>query len=138
MRQRTLQLASMVAASAMLVAVSACGDDGPSAQEQYCTAGQGLRSSVENLVSLDVISSGTDGLRASIDAIGEDLDTLRATAGDAAQSEIDALSVAFDEFQSAVSDLGDDLSVANASGVVESAQAVGTAAQAVYGTLTDC
>ncbi|MGI9643030.1 MAG: hypothetical protein ACR2N9_09625 [Acidimicrobiia bacterium] len=117
-----------------------CGDDddGQSAQEKYCEAGQSLESSVNALTDLDLVAEGTDSLESAIDTIADEVDALQDAAADAAEDEVDALEDALDELDDAFSDLGDDISTDNVGALQTAIQGVSTAAQGVYGTLTDC
>jgi outer membrane murein-binding lipoprotein Lpp len=127
--RRVAQLALGAVLGVALLA--GCGDDDsgdePSAQEQYCEAGDSLESSVSALVDLDLVAEGTSGLESAVDAVKADLDELRSTASEAAAEEIDALEQSVDDLGTAASDLGGEISTENAS-----------ALEAVYGTLTDC
>lgn len=121
-----------------LVALAGCGDDETSAQDEYCEAGDSLRSSVAALADLNLITGGTDSLRAAVDAVQDDANELRDSASDAAADEVDALEQSVDDLESALGDLSGEISTANASALGSAIQDVGAAAQAVYGTLTDC
>ena len=121
-----------------LVALAGCGDDDTSAQEEYCAAGESLQSSVAALADLDLVAGGTDSLSAAVDSVQDDVSDLSDSASDAAADEIDALKQSVDDLESAFSDLADEISTENASALGAAIQNVGTAAQAVYGTLTDC
>jgi uncharacterized protein YoxC len=120
------------------VALTGCGDDESSAQEEYCEAGESLRTSVAALADLDLIAGGTDGLTAAVDAVEDDVNDLRDNASDAAADEVDALEQSVDDLESAFSDLAGEISTENASALAAAVQNVGAAAQAVYDTLTDC
>jgi len=133
-RHRTLVVGTVLG----LVALAGCGDDEPSAQEQYCEAGESLESSVAALANLDLIAGGTDSLTAATDSVKDDLSELSDTASDAAADDVDALKQSVDDLSSAISDLGGEISTENASAVAAAVANVGTAAQAVYATLSDC
>ena len=121
------------------MALAGCGsDDEASAQEQYCEAGASLRSSVEALTNIDLISEGTSGLEDALNAVTDDLSTLRDTADAAAEPEVEALTDSVDDLQSSVSDLGGEITADNATALAAAVQSVGSSAQAVYDTLSDC
>lgn len=130
----------LVAAGFGVVLLAGCGsdDDGESAQEKYCQAGASLEESVTALGGVDLLAEGTDGLESALDAVGDDLSTMRDTASDAASDEVDALEQSVDDLESAISDLGGEITSENVSGLTTAVQSVGTAAQGVYDTLSDC
>jgi len=134
--------AALVAAAALSVAVLAgCGsdDDGQSAEEAFCEAGDSLRTDVTSLASLDIIAGGTDALNESVDLVEADLVALRESGSDVAGEQIDALQSSFDELDSVVDDMVDGISVENATGIVTAVTNVGSAATAVYDVLaTTC
>lgn len=133
--------AALVGALAALVAVvgvAGCGDDddgGP--EEAYCAAADALRADVSALTDLDVVAEGTNALEDRFDAIRSDLDDLRESGREVAADEIDALDAAVDDLQSAIDALGGELSVDNASVVLDAIGDVGPAAQAVYSRLSE-
>ena len=132
----------LVAAGLGVVLLAGCGSDddsdGESAQEEYCQAGASLEESVTALTDVDLLAEGTDGLESALDAVGDDLNTLSDTASDAAAEEVDALEQSVDDLEGAISDLGGDISSENVSSLTTVVQSVGTAAQGVYATLSDC
>jgi hypothetical protein len=131
--------ATILVAAGLAVAMTACGsDDEPSAQEQYCEAGESLETSVDSLINLDLLAEGTDGLESAVDDVKGDVSELRDTATDASSDDVSALEQSVDDLGSAVSDLGGEITSVNVETVSIAAQNVGTAAQAVYGTLSDC
>ena len=112
-------LAAAIAACLSL-GVAACGSDEPTAEEDFCAAGDSLQTNINALADLDVVSEGTNGLQERFSTIEADLDQLRESGSDVASEEISALESAVDDFGAAVDALGDDISV-------EGAQAAGTA-----------
>jgi hypothetical protein len=121
-----------------VLALGACGSDEESTQDQYCQAGDDLKSSLASLVDLDLIASGTDGLNEAIDQIGDDVDALRDNASDAAADDVAALEAAVDALGESVSSLGGDLSTDNLTAVRDAIAEVSASAQAVISTLSDC
>lgn len=91
-----------------------------------------------SLVDLDLLASGTDGLKDAVDQVSDDVDALRDSASDAAADDVDALEAAVGALGDSISALGDDLSGANVGAVGESISEVSAAAQAVISTLADC
>ena len=54
----------------LLVGLAACSDDdGQSAQERYCEAGEALESSVTALVELDLVAEGTNGVESAVEEV---------------------------------------------------------------------
>jgi len=140
----------IIGIAALVLAATGCSDDddGVSAEEKYCEAGQSLESNVDTLSGLigvedpgqimDLVVESSGDLESAVDAVEADLEALRDAANEAAADEVDALQEAMVGLNDAVSDLGDDLAVDNALATQESAQAAVTAAQAVYDTLSSC
>ena len=136
LRTRVVAAAAIVALAA---ALSGCGDDdGESAQDRYCDAGESLRSSVSSLASLDLIAEGTNGLTSALETVDADVDELRAAASDTAEDEVEALDTAVGALGDAISGLAGEISAENATTLATAVQNVATSAEAVYATLTDC
>ena len=109
--------------------LSACGssDDSSSApegKEQVCAARDQLEASVSGLVDPDLLTEGTDGIRDAVDQVADDVQELRAAAGDDYGPQVEALQTDLEDLQNAVTELG-------AGGVGEGLAAVGTAITAV-------
>jgi hypothetical protein len=118
----------------------ACGDDddGTTPQDAYCEAGAELRASVGELADLDLLSEGTNGLQTRVQAIEDDLSTMRAAASDAAADELDALRTAVGDLGDVLAAIPGDLSRQTLSDVSSAVTEVTSAAQDVYATLSDC
>lgn len=137
--RRTGRRAGVAAMVAGLLIVAGCGDDDDeSAQDQYCAAGESLRSSLDELADLDLVAGGTDGLTAAVDDVQSDLGDLRDSATEAADDEVGALEQAVDDLSDAISALGGDLTRDNVAGVGTAIGNVVAAAQSVLDTLGDC
>jgi hypothetical protein len=119
------------------VALTGCGSD-ESAQEKYCDAGESVRSSLASLTDLDLIAEGTDGLNSAVGDVRSDLNELSDAATDAAADEVDTLEDAVEGLEQAISDLSGGVSTDDAAALGTAIQGIGTAAEAVFGTLTDC
>ncbi len=134
--RRSLGLAA--GAVLALSVVAGCGSDSEDAspEEQFCAAGEDLRSELSSLASFDVVQSGTDGLKSSIDAIKGDLSDMRESGSEVAASDIETLQSSVDELSSSVDGLSGDISVANATAVATAVSAVGTAARGVLDALS--
>mgnify|MGYP001827804755 CR=1 FL=1 len=130
--------AAVVVAFLSMFALVGCGDDDKSAQERYCEAGESLASSLGALTNLDLIAQGTDGLEEAAEEVQDDVDELRDAASDAAADDVAALEQSVDELENAISALGGDLTTENVATVSAAIQTVGTSAQAVFDTLSDC
>ena len=124
----------------IVLVLAGCGDsDGDtSSQEKYCEAGQSLESSVSGLTDLDLVAEGTNGLESALGAVQDDLAQLLDAATDAAADEVAALEQSVDDLDSALADLGGEISTDNVSTLSAAVQSVGSAATGVFGTLTDC
>lgn len=120
------------------MALAGCGDDDASAQDEYCAAGESLESSVAALIDIDLIAGGTDSLNAAVETVQEDVAKLGDSAGEAVADETDALGQSIDNLEGALADFIDDVSTESTSALATAIQDVGSSAQAVYGTLTDC
>ena len=136
-RRRSPAAIALVAVLA-IGGLTACGDDEPSAQETYCAAGDELRTSLDDLLSIDLIAGGTDALNEAVDGVTAAADDLQASAGEAASDDVDALEAAVQTLGEATSDLGDELSIDNATAIGTAISGVASAAEAVYQTLADC
>jgi uncharacterized protein YoxC len=121
-----------------ILTLGACGSDEESAQDQYCQAGDDLKSSLASLVDLDLIASGADGLNDAIEQVTDDVDALRDSASDAAADDVEALEASVDALRDSVSTLGGELSRDNLSAVRDAIAEVSASAQAVISTLSDC
>lgn len=130
--RRTRRWSVALVATLSLATLSACGSDGESSEDAFCDAGDSLRSNVEGIADIDVVSGGTDAVTDQIDAIQSDVDQLRESGADVAADEISELETAVDDVSSALQGLGDDISVENAQSVSSSVGAVVTAAGALY------
>lgn len=121
-----------VAAALSFATLSACGSDSESSEDAFCEAGDSLRSNIEGIADIDIVSGGTDAVTDQIAAIQADVDALRDSGSDVAADEISALETAVDEVAAALDGLGGEISVENAQAVASSVGAVVTAAGAVY------
>jgi outer membrane murein-binding lipoprotein Lpp len=95
--------------AALLLAGAACGDEDASSA---CEARDELESSVEDLRDIDVLDDGLDALRADVDAVGDDLATFRAEAGDELEPQIDAVRGSIDQIRSTLDSGGTPAEIA--------------------------
>jgi len=121
-----------VVAALSIATLSACGSDSESSEDAFCDAGDSLRSNIEGIADVDIVSGGTDAVTDQVEAIQSDVDQLRDSGSDVAADEISALETAVDEVAAALDGLGDDISIENAQAVASSVTAVVSAAGAVY------
>lgn len=135
---RSTALRTVAVAALLGVALLAgCGDD-ESAQDRYCEAGAALESSVAALFEVDVIAEGTDGVRAAVDAVQDDVEELAESARDATADDVDALDSAVGDLNDAIAAAGEQLTEENATAVVDAIGAVQQAWNRVSDTLSDC
>ena len=122
----------------VLLAAGCSDDDEKSAQELYCEGGDSLQTTIGALTDLDLIAEGTNGLESALSAVQDDLGQLRDAATDAAADDVEELEDALDDFDSAVDELGGEISTDNVAALTAAMRTVGSAAEGVYATLTDC
>ena len=108
---------AVVACVALGVLMVSCSDDDDSSATtvpDVCADREALQSSVAALKDLDVVAEGTNGLKAAVADVKEDLTELRASAGDELQPQVQAVQDAVDELETAAADLdsGGDASAA--------------------------
>ncbi len=124
---------------AIALFAAACGDsDEQSSQDKYCEAGDSARASLDALLDVDLIATGTDGVQEAFDALVDDVDELRSSASDAAKADVEALEAAIEDGKDALSDAGEDLTTENISSLVTALADIETSAVAVFATLSDC
>lgn len=89
---------------------AACGDDDDSATPtpSVCDDADALRESVESLTELDVVATGTDGLKAAIDEVLADVEALAGSASDLLAPDVDTLQQAVEDGRDTLSDIPDD------------------------------
>jgi hypothetical protein len=137
MRRYPLAMLCLVIALALVVA--ACDDDNDddattSAEEAFCADAESLEASIDNLVNLDVVAEGTNGVETALDAVKEDFDSLKESGQEVASDELDALDTALNDLDESLQAAGDDLSAENATAVVGDVSSAATAAQGVRDT----
>jgi hypothetical protein len=132
------RLGAMVAVLVVgTAALAACGDD-ESAQDDYCAAGEALQSSLASLAELDLVAAGTDGLEAAVGEVRDDLADLRSSASDAVADDVEVLDASIADLDTALSNLGGDITSENATAVGTAIEDVRAAASGVIDTLADC
>ncbi len=139
---------ALAGALAILLALSACGDDDDGDQaanstttstgEALCAAIDDAEQDIGALADVDVLAEGTDAIEASLTTIREDLAEIRELAPDSAPEEAEA-------FDSALASLGDaitairegPITAESAQDVVAAGAAALEAGQAYFGALDD-
>lgn len=132
-----------VALLALTLIAAACSDDSEEAEPSTCSALQDLSSSVQSLVSLDVLSEGTSGLQSSLDDVESSFEQVKEDSGDQFGSEVDDLQKAIDDGLDTLKSLPDSDSVGDAADSVNEAFTnIQTAYDALVtkaeGELSDC
>ncbi|MGB5758726.1 MAG: hypothetical protein WBM50_17565 [Acidimicrobiales bacterium] len=135
-RRRPLRTLSILAGVLLVLGlVAGCGDD-PDPEAAFCDAGDSLRSNIDGLGEVDIVSGGTDALSAQFDAISADVEALRDAGSEVAAGEIEALDSATVELETVIGSLGDESTVSDAVNAVDN---VITSARAVLDRLaTTC
>ena len=123
-------------AACLSLGVAACGSDEPTAEEDFCEAGDSLQTDINALTDVDLISEGTDPLKGRFSTNKADLDQLRESGSDVASDEISALETAVNDFGAAVDALGDDISVEGAKTAGTALTGITTAANGVFDKLS--
>jgi DNA repair ATPase RecN len=122
----------LLAVAFVALGIAGCSDDDDDSATptpSVCEQADTLEQSVEDLTSLDVIASGTDGLTAAVDQVRTDAEALKQTASDAIAPEVDALTTAIDDARETVSSLDSDASLSSRIAEIESAlEGIATAA----------
>ena len=81
--------------------------DGPATGSgDVCADREALRSSIDALRDVDLVAQGTDGVRAAVADVKDDLAALRESAGDELRPEVEAVQDALEDLETAAGDLG--------------------------------
>lgn len=107
------KILTVVTIGAVALAFVGCSndDDGPTAEEQFCAAGATLRTDVESLADIDVLSSGLTGVTEKADLIRADVTALKESGLEIASDEINELESALVDFEASLSVLDGNLSI---------------------------
>jgi hypothetical protein len=111
----------VLATVAVVGPLAACGgDDGASAAataaaptttsplEAMCADRDALVASVRDLTDLDIIATGTDGIREALTDVQDRLEDLRGSAADFVEPEVDALGDALQTLEGALGEMSFD------------------------------
>ncbi len=128
----------MILLAAGLLA-SACSSDSATPatttltpQQVLCADVATLKTDIASTASIDVISQGTDALKASLATIQADFDTLKTSASEVAKPEVDAFDTALKDLKSSIDNLGSgSLTLASAKDVVTAVVATASAGTAL-------
>ena len=142
---------SALALLAVCALVGACGDDDDSSSsvaptdaptttlsdnEQLCADRDALESSIRDLTNVDVVATGTDGVRQALTEVKDDVDALAESASEDFQPEVQAVKDALGDLESALN----EGTSSGMSGIVSAAQAVLTSGSKLLTSLrsVDC
>jgi hypothetical protein len=92
------------------------------ASPQLCTARDNLKTSIQNLATVDVLKNGTSGVQDAVNKVKDNLQTLKANASSDLQPQIQA-------FQDSLTALGNAVSNVSSGGVGSVVTAASKAAQ---------
>ena len=94
--------AAATSAAATTLADSTASDSSAASSGDVCADRDALRSSIAALTSVDLVAEGTNGAKAAINAVKDDLAALRTSAGSELQPEVKAVQDGLDELETAV------------------------------------
>ena len=138
---RTAAPETSLALTALFLA--ACGGDSEEeATEKICNAANDIEQRVGDLASLSIVTASADQIEEDLNAIGDDLETIKDSAGDLREDERNEVDEAAQSLESTVdgslSEIGQSQSLEDAAQGVESAIGeLGTSIQALL-TPIDC
>jgi hypothetical protein len=119
------KLIGISAVAVLALGVAGCSDDDDDGDAtptpSVCDQAETLQSSIADLASLNVISSGTSGLTAAVDQVKTDAEALKQTASDAIAPDVDALQTAIDDAKDTISNIDSDASLSARIADVETA-----------------
>jgi hypothetical protein len=75
------------------------------ASDELCSARDSLGSSVQDLTSVDVVKNGTSSLQAAVSKVKDNLQTVKAEAGDELRPQVEAMETSLTQLQDAVSNV---------------------------------
>jgi archaellum component FlaC len=136
-------LLSLVAVALAALVLAACGGDTQEeATEKVCDAAADMEQRVDGLASLAIVTASPDQIEEDLNAIGDDLETIKDSAGDLREDERNEVDEAAQSLESTVdeflSEIGQSESLADAAQGIESAGArLGTSIQALIAPI-DC
>jgi hypothetical protein len=87
-----------------------------------CTDRDSLQASVDDLADVELVADGTDAATVAIDQVKDDLASLKASAGDEVQTQVEAMEAALDGLETSLADLGSEGGVASVTASLETLQ----------------
>jgi hypothetical protein len=117
------------AASATTTASSTATTTGSSAappSDELCADREALRTSVDKLKDIDLAAEGIDGVKSAVTGVKDDLEALRASAGDELKPQVDAVQGDIDDLEAAIEQLGSGGAAAAVSAVSSLVSSAGT------------
>jgi ElaB/YqjD/DUF883 family membrane-anchored ribosome-binding protein len=123
--------------------LAACGGDSEEeATEKVCNAANDIEQRVDNLASLTIVTASADQIEEDLNAIGDDLETIKDSAGDLREDERNEVDEAAQSLESTVdeslNEIGQSQSLEDVATGTESAIAqLGSSTQALFAPI-DC
>ena len=127
-------VASSAAASSTLA--TSGSTNYPAGKEQICQARDQLRISVTALTDQELLSSGTDGIKASVKQVQTNLDAVKAAGKQDYQTQVTAMQSALQQLQTAAENLGNGNAAENTQAVGTAITATGAAAEDLFTQLS--
>jgi hypothetical protein len=122
----TTASASVTTTASSAATTAATGSSVAPANEELCADREALRTSVDALRDIDLVAEGTDGVKTAVTAVKDDLEALRASAGDELRPQVDAVQGDLDDLEAAIEDLGSGGAAAAVSAVTSLVGSAGT------------
>ena len=138
--RRLLPLFALALAALFLAACG--GDSQEEALENVCNAGDDIEQRVDNLASLTILTASAEEIEEDLNAISDDVETIKDSAGDLREDEREAVDEAAQSLESTVdtslSEIGGSQSLEDVATGIESAIGqLGSSVQALF-TPIDC
>ena len=121
---------SMVATSTMAPASGSTSY--PAGKEDICQARDQLKTSIDQLTSTQLLTEGTNAIKAGVDQVQTDFDAVKAAAKDDYQAPVAALQSALQQLQSAVAKLGSGDATENLRAVGAAITTTGAASENLF------
>jgi hypothetical protein len=119
------------ATSTSIASSSVASGSASTANAQLCADRDALKSSIQDLASVNIIRNGTTGLQTALDKVRANLQALKKSASADLQPDVTALEDAVTKLQSALNDVGAN----GIGGVVTAAKDVGQAGTTLLASL---
>jgi hypothetical protein len=102
----TATTSATTGSSGATTTAAATGTSAGPANEELCADREALATSVDALKDIDLVAEGTDGVKSAVTAVKDDLEALRASAGDELKPQVDAVRSDIDDLEAAIEQLG--------------------------------